>query len=124
MSAMPIMPEIAAMRPLVIMLRALGYAALPAWPAGIAAAVAWTGRAELLLLSVAWIGTTCALTLVVLRWAEARLARRAAEHEAQMAAQAARYDRLEGRLCGVIVDDLRPRRYRVARTLPDLRVVR
>jgi hypothetical protein len=95
------------------MLRVLGYSAIPSWPLGAAAAWWWSGRAELLLLSVASVGTSSALALMVMRQADARAARRAAE-----------YERLEGRLCGVIADDLRPRGHRPARTLPDLRIVR
>ena len=100
-----------AIRPLSVMLRTLGYAAIPSWPAG-AAAAWWSGRAELLLLSVAGAGTSSALALIVLRQAEAREARRAAEAE-----------RREGRLCSVIANDLRGNR--LAKTRPDLlRVVR
>lgn len=100
-----------AIRPLSVMLRALGYSAIPAWPAGAVSAVLWSGRAELLLLSVAGAGTSSALALIVLRQAEAREARRAAE-----------YERREGRLCSVIANDLRGNR--LAKTRPDLRVVR
>lgn len=69
-----------AIRPPMIMLRTLSYAAIPAWPAG-AAAIWWNGRAELLLLSIAAAGTSSALALAVLRWAEARTVKRAAEYE-------------------------------------------
>lgn len=65
-------------RPLGAMLTALGWAAVPAWPAGAAAAVWWTGRAELLLLSVAWTGTSAGLARVALRHAEDRAERREA----------------------------------------------
>jgi hypothetical protein len=82
-----------AMRPLSVMLWSLGYAAIPSWPAGVAAAIWWTGRAELLLLSLAGAGTSSAMALGALRWADARLARRAAE-----------YERLEGLLVGAIGD--------------------
>jgi hypothetical protein len=99
-----------AIRPLVIMLRALGYAALPCWPAGIAAAVWWTGRAELLLLSVAGSGTSAALATLVMDRAAAAARRREGEH-ARLAAQ----------LCGVIREEMHPRG--LAMTLPDLPVV-
>lgn len=105
------MPGMPGIRPLNIMLRALGWAAVPAWPAGIASAVAWTGRAELACLSVAWAGTTSALVLRVLAWAQARMSARAAE-----------YERLEGRLCGAVAD-LHPRGRDTAMTRPDLCVV-
>jgi hypothetical protein len=124
MPAMPSMPGMTAMRPLTTMLRALGYAAVPAWPAGLAAAIWWTGRAEMALLSVAGVGTSSALVLAVLRWAEARLARRSEEHERLMAMQAAEHERVTGKLCDIVASDLRPRERRVARTLPDLRIVR
>lgn len=102
-----------ATRPLSVMLRVIGWTAIPSWPLGALASVLWSGRLELLLLSLAGAGTSSALILRVLRQAEAREARRAAE-----------YERREGRLCAVIADDLRPRGRRPARTLPDLRVVR
>jgi len=97
-----------ATRPLSVMIYVLGYAAIPAWPAGVAAAIWWTGRAELLILAVAGVGTSSAMALAGRRQAEASLARRAAE-----------YERLEKRLCEV-VRDLRGD----ARRPPGLRVVR
>lgn len=97
------------MRPLSVMLWTLGWAALPCWPAGIASAVWWTGRAELALLSVAGAGTSSALALTVLRWAAAR--------EAQ-------HERLEGKLCDTLVASLPVPGRLAAETQPDLRVVR
>ena len=102
-----------AVRPLTIMLRILGWAAIPSWPGGAIAAVLWSGRIELLLLTVAGMGTSSALTLRVLLQGEARLARQEAQAE-----------RREGLLCGTIVTDVRPHGRRPARTLPDLRIVR
>ena len=99
------------MRTLSMMLRVLGWAAIPSWPAGAVSAILWTGRAELLLLSVAGAGTSGAVALAVLRWAEARARSRAAE-----------YERLERLLVGAIAD-LHPRAA-AAMTRPDLRVVR
>jgi hypothetical protein len=113
-----------AIQPLSVMLHALSYAAVPAWPLGVTAALAWPGRVELLLLSVAGAGTSSALTLSVLRWAEARLARRGEECERLMAQRDAQYARLEGLLCGTLVSNLRPRDRDAAKTLPDLRVLR
>lgn len=100
-----------AIRPLMIMLRALGWAALPSWPAGAAAAMWWTGRAELLLLSVAGAGTSAAMTLAALGWAER-----------QMAQRDERYDRLEARLCSTLVSNL-PGARAAATTLPGLRLL-
>jgi hypothetical protein len=97
-----------AARPLSVMIWVLGYAAIPAWPAGVAAAIWWTGRAELLLLAVAGMGTSSAMAVGAQRRADARLARRAAE-----------YERLEGRLCEV-VSEMRGG----ARKPPGLRVAR
>lgn len=62
-------------RPLTVMLTVLGWAAIPAWPAGIASALLWTVRAELALLTVAGAGTSAALTLALLRAARERTAR-------------------------------------------------
>jgi hypothetical protein len=89
-----------AIQPLMIMLRALGYAALPSWPLGIAAAVLWPARAEVALLSVASTGTFSALGLMMLRRAEWR----SAQYERQARERAADYERLEGLLVGAVAD--------------------
>jgi hypothetical protein len=104
--------------PLSVMLRVLGWAAIPCWPLGAAAAVLWSGRLELLLLAVA--GTSSAVTLRVLRWADARLARRAAEWERREA----QHERLEGKLCDSLVANLPVPGRAAAKTLPDLRIAR
>jgi hypothetical protein len=122
MPVMPLMPAMPGMRPLMIMLRALGYAAIPAWPAGVTAAVLWSGRVELALLTIACVGSNSALTLRVVGWAQARARRRSAEYERLMAERDAQFARLEHELC-VAVAELHPRG-RIAMTQPDLRVVR
>jgi len=96
-------------RPLSVMLYALGWAAIPAWPAGIASALLWTARAELALLSVAGAGTSAALALALQRRAEARVTALAAE-----------YERMEGRLCDALAASL----HGGARTPAGLRLLR
>jgi hypothetical protein len=105
-----------ATRPLSVMIYVLGYAAIPAWPAGVAAAIWWTGRAEVLLLALAGVGTAGAMALTGRQRADAQMA----EREAQAEAEAARHERVEGVLCEVITADLRGR---AATTPPDLRAL-
>jgi len=112
-----------ATRPLSVMIYVLGYAAIPAWPGGIAAAIWWTGRAEVLLLAIAGVGTSSAMALTGRRRADARMAKRTAEWEAQVAALAERHDRLEGRLCNVIAAGLRGREATTPPDLPGLRAL-
>lgn len=90
------------------------------WAAVTPAAVLGTGRELLAVLAPACL-TVAALALIR---AEERAAERAAQYERKMAEREAQYERREGRLCDVIADDLRGRKYRAARTLPDLRVIR
>lgn len=87
-------------RPLTVMLTVLGWAAIPAWPAGIASAVLWTFRAEVLLLSLAGAGTSSALTLLLVGAARERTAR----YERLIAARATEYERLEELLVGAVAD--------------------
>lgn len=128
------MPGMPAFRILSAMLRALGYAALPSWPLGITAAVVWPLGVEMLLLTVAVMGSWSALGLRYMRWAEERARRRAAEYQRLAAEREAQYERLleqrnaqaerlERWLVGA-VSDLHPRGRGSAMTRPDLRVVR
>jgi hypothetical protein len=89
-----------AMRPLSVMLWSLGYAAIPSWPGGVAAALWWTGRAEVLLLAVASSGTFSAVVLRLLRRAQWR----AEQYERDAAERAAQYERLEALLCGKLAE--------------------
>jgi hypothetical protein len=97
-------------RPLIIMLRVLGWAALPLWAASLPVAFDGTGRELMWVLATAVLGTCCALALAVLARVEKLWRQRDAHHE-----------RLERDLCGVIREELRP--YGAAMTRPDLRVV-
>jgi hypothetical protein len=108
-----------ATRPLSVMIWLLGYAAIPAWPAGVAAAIWWTGRAELLLLALAGMGTSSAMALTGRQRADARMA----ERDAQAAEEAARHERVEGVLCEVITADLRGRAATTPPGLPGLRAL-
>lgn len=112
------MPGILTARPLTIMLRTLGWAAIPAWPAAGASAILWTGRAELAFLSVATVGANSALTLLLMRAEQARAAR----YEKLMEQRDAQYERLERLLVGAVAT-LHPQG-RDAPTRPDLRAVR
>jgi hypothetical protein len=89
---------------LTAMLRVLSWAMVPAWPLAAAAAVLWTARLELLLLTVASTGSIAGLALLLMR-----LARERAEEYARLGQQrASEYARLEQLLVGGIVD-LHPR---------------
>jgi len=103
-------------RPLSVMLRVLGLAAIPAWPLGVTAAVLWPARVEVLLLSVASTGSLSAAVLRLLKRAQWR----SEQYERDAAARDARYERLEALLCGRLAEAVGQRRD--ART-PGLRLL-
>lgn len=98
------MPARLPVHPLPAMLRALSWAALPAWPAAAVAAFAWTARVELLLLTVASTGSIAGLALALMRLARER----AADYERLGQQRASEYARLEALLVGAVAD-LHPR---------------
>jgi hypothetical protein len=106
-----------AIRPLTGLLYVLGYAAVPAWPLGVTAALLWPARVEVLLLSVASTGSLSAAVLRLLRRAQWR----SEQDERDAAARDARYERLEGLLCGKLAETVSLRRD--AKTRPDLRLL-
>jgi hypothetical protein len=89
------------------------------WAAVTPVAVLGTGRELLAVLAPACLSASA----IALRRAGERAAARVAECEAMMAARAAEYERLEGRLCRVVAELHRLGRS-APMTLPGLRVVR